>query len=130
MSRLVLINPCLDLSRSFPSHKTFSDGVALSQTDLDWHFNHYLNPSDDRASELISPVFFEGDLPYYPSALILVSSFCPFVDEGEYYYRKLLNYSRSKVYFKSFENLHVDFLFDVDQERSPMITEISRFYSK
>ena len=59
-----------------------------------------------------------------------MSSFCPFVDEGEYYYRKLLNYSVSKVYFKSFENLHVDFLFDVDQERSPMITEITRFYIK
>ena len=47
-----------------------------------------------------------------------MSSFCPFVDEREYCYRKLLNYSVSKVYFKSFENLHVDFLFDVDQEKS------------
>ena len=81
-----------------------------------------------RGTELLC--FFDEDSLYYSTVVILVSSFCPFVDEREYCYRKLLNYSVSKEYFKSFENLHVDFLFDVDQKKSPMITEISRFYSK
>jgi len=130
ISKLVLINPCLDLSRSFPSHQAFSDGVALSQKDLDWHFNHYLNLSDDRASETVSPVFFKGDVPCFPEALIIVSSYCPFVDEGKFYYEKIRQNSGNEAFLVSFDKLHVDFVFDVEEEESPMITEISNFYIK
>jgi acetyl esterase len=84
----LLIYPVCDFSEKRPSYTTFSDGFYLTEADMDWFRNHYLQDAEAargwRASPLLAP-----DFAGLPPAYVLTSGFDPLRDEGEEYAAKL-----------------------------------------
>jgi acetyl esterase len=80
----LLIYPAVDLSRSFESHRTLSEGYMLTRSLLDWFVGHYLTEPaqlrDPRASPMVT-----ADLEGLAPAHVVVAGFDPLRDEGEAY---------------------------------------------
>ena len=83
----VLIYPCLDLTRSHPSHQDFADGFLLTGALYRWYVENYLR---DRDSEdpLVSPLLAD-DLAGAAPAVIVHAGFNPLRDEAIAYVGKL-----------------------------------------
>lgn len=82
----VLIYPSLDYTMSGASIQTNGHGYLLESSTIEWYFEHYFHPEDDRvaASPLLSDL--SGNMP---STYVITAGFCPLKDEGIAYYDKL-----------------------------------------
>ncbi|WP_121254543.1 alpha/beta hydrolase [Nocardioides ferulae] len=84
----LLFMPVTDLSTKHPSYRLFSDGLFLTEAQMDWYRDHYLadpaQVSDPRVSPLLAT-----DLPelaaHVAPALVAVAGFDVLRDEGEAY---------------------------------------------
>ena len=84
----VLIYPCTDMSREYPSYVRNATGYMLTRAAMNWFIETYVpNPADrldTRASPLLRP-----NLAGLPRALIIAAEFDPLVDDNEAYALKL-----------------------------------------
>ena len=84
----MLIYPATDLTRSFPSHKTFREGYMLTKKSIDWYLASYLNDDREMLDPRGSPLFAK-DFRGLPPALVMTAGFDPLRDEGRAYADKL-----------------------------------------
>jgi acetyl esterase len=85
----VLIYPVTDhYKRKKQSAITFAEGFNLSDEDMHWFWNHYLENEEDGDNPMASPLIAEN-LTNLPPALMIVSGHDPLRDEGLEYARKL-----------------------------------------
>lgn len=82
----LLIYPVVDVGEFYPSHQTYSDGLFLSQSDMDFATLHYVGQSD-RHDPRISPL--RGDLQNLPPALVVTAELDVLRDEGALYAQRL-----------------------------------------
>ncbi len=84
----LLIYPAIDISKDYPSKKTFAKTFSLSQDTMDWFMKQYLpdgtNPADLRISPGQSP-----DLSGLPPAVVITAGHDPLSDEGDEYAQRL-----------------------------------------
>jgi acetyl esterase len=86
----LLFYPVTDCALDTPSQKEFlADGLVLSRADMEWFWNHYLQPGADRQNPYACP-FRAKDLSKLPPALILTASHDPLRDEGERFAERLM----------------------------------------
>lgn len=78
--------PVVDVGESYPSHQTYSEGLFLSQADMDHATRHYVGQNDPHDPR-ISPL--RGDLRNLPPALVYSCELDVLRDEGELYARHL-----------------------------------------
>ena len=84
----LLVYPATDLTRSFPSHRTFGEGYMLTSKTIDWFLANYLNDEREKRDPRGSPLF-AADLRGLPPAFVLTAGFDPLRDEGRAYADKL-----------------------------------------
>ncbi len=82
----LLIYPVVDVGGSYPSHQLYSDGLFLSQSDMDFATLHYVGQSD-RHDPRISPL--RGNLQNLSPALVVTAALDVLRDEGELYAQRL-----------------------------------------
>src|SRR5207247_2539258 len=83
----VLLYPCLDLTASLPSHRTFASGYLLTAEIYAWYRSNYLqgvNPADWQVSPL-----FATDISGVPPSIVLHAGFDPLRDEALAYADRL-----------------------------------------
>ena len=84
----VLIYPCTDLSREYPSYVRNATGYMLTRAAMHWFISTYVpNPADrwdQRASPMLRP-----DLGGLARTLIIAAEFDPLVDDNEAYAARL-----------------------------------------
>ncbi|MDQ3034950.1 MAG: alpha/beta hydrolase [Myxococcota bacterium] len=85
----LLVYPATDLTRSMPSHRTYSTGYLLDEATILWFLDQYLSdPARDVHDPLGSPIA-THDLRGVAPAYVVTAGFDPLRDEGEAYARKL-----------------------------------------
>jgi acetyl esterase len=85
----LLIYPVTDFTASRPSRELFGEGFFLTQAEMDWFNQHYIesvnaDPTDPRVSPLMAE-----DLSGQPPAFVVTAGFDPLRDEGEEFVRAL-----------------------------------------
>ena len=82
----LLIYPGTDLHRDTASHRLFSEGYLLTESDIVWYQDHYgcLDLDDPRGSPLLAQ-----DHRNLPPAIVVTAGFDPLRDEGEAYADRL-----------------------------------------
>lgn len=84
----LLIYPVVDLLNTFPSHRTYGQGLFLDQSDMDNAKHGYLgNSSLTYADPRVSPLL--GNLADLPPALLVTAELDTLRDEGEMYAVKM-----------------------------------------
>ena len=86
LTHLILIYPGLDYTLSHSSVEELATGYLLEKDKIRWYFDHYFSGGEDRraASPLFMPV-----RPGFPRTLLVTAGFCPLLDEGLDYLKKL-----------------------------------------
>ena len=84
----LLFFPVTDLSTKHPSYTLFAEGYFLTEAQMDWYRDHYLNDPDLALDPRVSPLL-AGDLSGLCPAYVVVAGFDPLRDEGEAYARRL-----------------------------------------
>ncbi len=86
----LLIYPGIDMTGSFASHETLSDGYRLTKPLIKWFMDAYFSGDhQDRKDPLCSP-YFNTDLRGLPPAFIVSAGYDPLKDENAAYHDKLL----------------------------------------
>jgi acetyl esterase len=84
----VLLYPAVDMTLSFASIDTLSDGFILERASIDWYLARYLPAGQDRRDPRASPLH-AASLAGLPPALVVTAGFDPLRDEGQAYAEKL-----------------------------------------
>jgi acetyl esterase len=84
----LLIYPATDLTRAFPSHKLFREGLLLPEDTIDWFLAAYAPDPATHTDPRASPLFAD-DLAGLPPAMVITAGFDPLRDEGDAYAEKL-----------------------------------------
>jgi acetyl esterase len=84
----VLIYPCTDMSREYPSYIRNAAGYMLTRAAMNWFISTYVPNAADRLDPRASPML-RADLSGLPRALIIAAEFDPLVDENEAYALRL-----------------------------------------
>jgi acetyl esterase len=84
----VLIYPCTDLSREYPSYERNARGYMLTSAATRWFIEQYVPNPTDRTDVRASPML-RKNMAALPRALIISAEFDPLVDENEAYARRL-----------------------------------------
>jgi len=88
LSFQLLIYPATVFTIRFPSVEENGEGYGLTEQDMTWFTNHYLNTAEDKQNPLASPLL-AADLSRLPPALVITAEYDPLRDEGEIYGQKL-----------------------------------------
>lgn len=88
ISYQVLVNPFLDYTYSYPSHKLYGQNYYLTSEALKFYEEQYFPKEEDRKSCFVSPIFAKS-FESLPEALIITAEFDPVRDEGQAYAEKL-----------------------------------------
>jgi len=83
-----LIYPATDLAADTPSHRSCAKGFLLTQDDMAWFRDQYLNEAGEVADPRVSPLG-APDLAGLPPALVFTTGFDPLRDEGQAYADRL-----------------------------------------
>ena len=84
----MLLQPVTDLSSKHPSYPLFRSGFFLTEAQMDWYKQQYLNHPDEALDPRVSPLL-ASDLSGLCPAYVAVSGFDPLRDEGEAYAARL-----------------------------------------
>ncbi|NMB40944.1 MAG: alpha/beta hydrolase [Firmicutes bacterium] len=104
ISYQVLIYPCTDFSREYPSYSKFN-GYFLTLEDMQYFDDHYLRTEEDRKNIYASPILAE-DLSNLPPALVITAGYDPLHDEGEAYARRLKKAGVEVTYYCYEDMIH------------------------
>lgn len=83
----LLVYPCLDPRRSYPSYRENGEGLLLTASVMEWFWHNYLGDGDPEAP-LAAPIY-APDLGGLPPALVVTAEYDPLRDEGEAYAERL-----------------------------------------
>ncbi len=84
----VLIYPITDCNFETASYKESGEGFGLTETDMRWFWDRYLESPDEGTQPHASPLQAE-DLEGLPRALVITAEYDPLRDEGEAYGERL-----------------------------------------
>jgi acetyl esterase len=84
----VLIYPCTDMSREYPSYVRNAAGYMLTRVAMNRFVSTYVPSAADRLDSRASPML-RSDLSGLPRALIIAAEFDPLVDDNEAYALRL-----------------------------------------
>ena len=84
----ILIYPCTDMSREYPSYVRNATGYMLTRTAMNWFISTYVPNAADRLDARASPML-RPDLAGLARALIIGAEFDPLVDDNEAYALRL-----------------------------------------
>jgi acetyl esterase len=84
-----LIYPATDLAADTASHKSCGEGFLLTNADMEWFRDHYLNGLGEIGDPRVSPLR-AADLSGLPPALVYTAGFDPLRDEGAAYADRLM----------------------------------------
>jgi acetyl esterase/lipase len=98
-----LIYPATDLSAQTQSHSSCASGFLLTQDDMQWFRDQYLNDSAEIADPRVSPLK-ATDFTGLPPALVFTAGFDPLRDEGQAYADRLTA-SGVKTFYREFDSL-------------------------
>jgi acetyl esterase len=84
----LLIYPVTDLSRKRESYRLFREGFFLTERQMDWYREHYLEDPESAGDPRVSPIL-ASDLAALPPAHVVTAGFDVLRDEGEDYARLL-----------------------------------------
>jgi len=84
----ILIYPCTDLSREYPSYVRNATGYMLTRAAMNWFVSTYVPNATDRLDARASPML-RPDLSGLARALIIAAEYDPLVDENEAYALRL-----------------------------------------
>jgi acetyl esterase len=84
----ILIYPCTDMSREYPSYVRNASGYMLTRAALNWFISTYVPSAADRLDPRASPML-RADLSGLARALIIAAEFDPLVDDNEAYALRL-----------------------------------------
>jgi acetyl esterase len=98
-----LIYPATDLSEQRPSHTSCGEGFLLTQADMEWFRDQYLDGLAQAADPRVSPLR-AADLSGLPPALVFTAGFDPLRDEGQAYAERLAG-SGVKTVHREFDSL-------------------------
>ena len=85
----LLFYPATVIPTRFPSKDLFAEGFLLSDADIAWFIDNYLDPADHadpRVSVLLAP-----DVTGFPATYLATAGFDPLRDEGEAFAERLAN---------------------------------------
>jgi acetyl esterase len=80
----LLIYPVTDLTRKRESYRLFREGFFLTESQMDWYRDHYLDDAAAASDPRVSPIL-AGDLAGLPPAYVATAGFDVLRDEGEDY---------------------------------------------
>jgi acetyl esterase len=83
----LLVYPCIDGRRSYPSFRENGDGYLLTASTMTWFWENYIGAADPE-DPMLSPLY-APDLSGLPDALVITAEFDPLRDEGEAYAERL-----------------------------------------
>jgi acetyl esterase len=86
----ILIYPCTDMSREYPSYVRNASGYMLTRAAMNWFISTYVPNPEDRLDPRASPLL-RPNLAGLARALIIAAEFDPLVDDNEAYALKLRN---------------------------------------
>lgn len=86
--RQILLYPCLDLTRTQASHRSFADGYLFTAKMYDWYLNNYVGGAGDVQDWRLSPLY-APDLSDLPPTILLYAGFDILRDEAAAYGMKL-----------------------------------------
>lgn len=84
----LLLYPAVDATVRRRSRELFSDGLLITETDIDWFMNQYHAAREGRDDPRLSILLAE-DLRGLPPAHVVTAGFDPLRDEGEAYAERL-----------------------------------------
>lgn len=84
----LLVYPATVCTMRLPSVEENGEDYGLTEQDITWFTNHYLNNEEDKQNPLASPLL-AADLSGLPPALVITAEYDPLRDEGEMYGQKL-----------------------------------------
>jgi acetyl esterase len=84
----VLIYPCTDMSREYPSYIRNATGYMLTRAAMNWFVSTYVPNAADRLDPRASPML-RADLSGLARVLIIAAEFDPLVDDNEAYALRL-----------------------------------------
>jgi acetyl esterase len=84
----VLIYPCTDMSREYPSYVRNAAGYMLTRAAMNWFVSTYVPSAADRLDPRASPML-RADFSGLARALIIAAEFDPLVDDNEAYALRL-----------------------------------------
>lgn len=106
ISHQTLIYPVTDLSGfDRESYKRFGHGYMLEQNEMEVFARLYCKSDDHRFNMLVSPLVADS-LAKLPPAYIITAEFDPLRDEGELYYKRLLDYNVEAEYYEAKGMIH------------------------
>ncbi len=88
----LLIYPCTDMTRSFPSHRELASGYRLTRSLIDWFFSHYFSGENKNLRDPWGSPLFADDLGGLPPALLVSAGYDPLRDEVIAYHERLLEH--------------------------------------
>jgi acetyl esterase len=88
IARQVLIYPVTDHSYDTPSYQENGEGGMISEADMKWFWNHYLENKIDGQHPYVSPLKAHS-LAELPSATVVTCGLDPLRDEGAAYAQRL-----------------------------------------
>jgi acetyl esterase len=103
----VLIYPCTDMSREYPSYVRNASGYMLTRAAMNWFIATYVPRAADRLDPRASPML-RPDLSGLAPALIIAAEFDPLVDDNAAYARRLQQAGVSTSYV-CFSGMHHPF---------------------
>ena len=84
----ILIYPCTDMSREYPSYVRNATGYMLTRAAMNWFVSTYVPSAADRLDPRASPML-RPDLSGLARTLIIAAEFDPLVDDNEAYALRL-----------------------------------------
>ncbi|USK68438.1 alpha/beta hydrolase [Peribacillus asahii] len=84
----VLIYPVTDASFNTPSYKESGEGYFLTQENMEWFTQQYLQKEEDKLNAFVAPLLAEN-LSMLPPALVITAEYDPLRDEGLAYAKRL-----------------------------------------
>lgn len=84
----VLLYPCTDFSKDYPSSHDFAEGYFLSRKDMKYFEKQYFRTEEEKRSIYASPLLAD-DLRGLPAALVVTAGYDPLHDEGQAYANRL-----------------------------------------
>jgi len=93
----LLIYPAVDLTQSFPSHRTFASGYVIDDERVEWFLAHYVADRAHRRRPELSPWFRER-LDGLPRAVVVTAGFDSLHDEARAYADRLRDAGVSVAY--------------------------------
>ncbi|CAI9734584.1 hydrolase superfamily [Octopus vulgaris] len=84
----VLIYPLIDLTCKNESHKTFANGPVISQKDMKFFIDNFLNKDEEKMNARGSPIY-RKSFQDIPPALFIVAEIDPLKDDSHEYGKKI-----------------------------------------